>query len=128
MIIIIFILKSIVTDVFGTRLLINMLVRSSYLKERKSWLSVKPIKTHDIKYGEEIEPTFLNRTIDIVKHQRKIFILTISMIVVGTASLLIFQLNPGIDFSSGSRVEILADESRSEERRVGKEWSYRAER
>src|SRR5699024_2539744 len=57
------------------------------------------------------ETTFLNRTIDVVKHQKKIFILTISMIVIGTASLLIFQLNPGIDFSSGSRVEILADES-----------------
>src|SRR5690625_8045742 len=33
------------------------------------------------------------------------------MIVIGTASLLIFQLNPGIDSSRGSRVEILADDS-----------------
>src|SRR5690625_5728735 len=112
MICILSILRSFVTAVFGTRLLLNMWVRSGYLKERKSWLGVKPSKIHDIKDGEEIEPTFLNRTIDIVKHQRKIFILTISMIVVGTASLLIFQLNPGIDFSSGSRVEILADESK----------------
>lgn len=110
-ILIVSILMSFVTAVFGTRLLLNMWVKSGYLKERKSWLGVKSNKIHDIKDGEEIEPTFLNRTIDVVKHQKKIFILTISMIVVGTASLLIFQLNPGIDFSSGSRVEILADES-----------------
>src|SRR5690625_1928622 len=110
-ILIVSILMSFVTAVFGTRLLLNMWVKSGYLKERKSWLGVKSNKIHDIKDGEEIEPTFLNRTIDVVKHQKKIFILTISMIVIGTASLLIFQLNPGIDFSSGSRVEILADDS-----------------
>src|SRR5699024_3681776 len=101
----------IVISIFESCLLINMMVKSCYLKERKSWLGVKSNNIHDIKDGEEIEPTFLNRTIDVVKHQKKIFILTISMIVIGTASLLIFQLNPGIDFSSGSRVEILADDS-----------------
>src|SRR5699024_11850301 len=77
---------SFVTVVFGTRLLLKMWVKSGYLKERKSWLGVKSNKIHDIKDGEEIEPTFLNRTIDVVKHQKKIFILTISMIVIGTAS------------------------------------------
>src|SRR5699024_9023100 len=110
-ILIVSILMSFVTAVFGTRLLLNMWVKSGYLRDRKSWLGVKLNKIHDIKDGEEIEPTFLNRTINILKHQKKIFILTISIIVVGTASLLIFQLNPWIDFSSGSRVEILADES-----------------
>src|SRR5699024_12741594 len=84
-ILILSIFMSFVTAVFGNRLLLNMSVKSGYLKERKSWLGVKSNKIHDIKDGEDIEPTFLNRTIDVVKHQKKIFILTISMIVIGTA-------------------------------------------
>src|SRR5690625_7871088 len=96
-ILIVSILMSFVTAVFGTRLLLNMRVKSGYLKDRKSWLGVKSNKIHDIKDGEEIEPTFLYRTVNIVKHQKKIFILTISMIFVGIASLLIFNLNLVID-------------------------------
>lgn len=110
-ILILSILMSFVTAVFGTRMLLNMWVKSGYLKDRKTWLGVNPKKIQDIKEGGEVTPTFFNRSINIIKHQKKIFILTISMLVVGAVSLVIFQLNPGIDFSSGSRVEILADES-----------------
>src|SRR5699024_6241355 len=42
---------------------------------------------------------------------KKIFITTISIVIVGVLSLTLFQLNPGIDFTSGSRVEVLADDS-----------------
>src|SRR5699024_2438245 len=79
------------TAVFGTRILRKMWVKSGYVKERKSWLGVKSNKIHDIKDGEEFEPTFLNRTIDVVKHQKKIFIITIGMIVIGTETLLIYD-------------------------------------
>src|SRR5699024_8192921 len=58
-----------------------------------------------------IEPTIFNRTVDVVKHRKKIFITTISIVIVGVLSLTLFQLNPGIDFTSGSRVEVLADDS-----------------
>ena len=37
--------------------------------------------------------------------------MTISLIIIGIASLSFLQLNPGIDFTSGSRVEILSDET-----------------
>src|SRR5690606_37822287 len=32
-------------------------------------------------------------------------------VVIGVLSLIVFQLNPGIDFTSGSRIEILSDNS-----------------
>lgn len=114
-ILIVSILMSFVTAVFGTRMFLSLWVKSGYLKEHKSWFGVNTKKIQDIKDGGEVEPTFLNRSINVVKHQKKIFILTISMLVIGGASLLIFQLNPGIDFSSGSRVEVLATESLSTE-------------
>src|SRR5690625_5005357 len=34
---------------------------------------------------------------------------TIILFIIGVASILTFQLNPGIDFTSGSRIEILSD-------------------
>ena len=114
-ILIISILVSFLTAVYGTRLFLSLWVKSGYLKNRKSWFGVNTNKIHDINHTEEIEPTFFNKTINVVRHQKKIFILTTSMLVIGAASLLIFQLNPGIDFSSGSRVEILATDSLSQE-------------
>src|SRR5699024_7804713 len=105
------ILMSFVTAVFGTRVLLNMWFKCVYLKDCKTWLGVKLKKIQDIKEGGEVAPTYVNCSINIIKHQKKIFILTIRMLVIDADSLVIFQLNPGIDFSSGSSVEILADES-----------------
>src|SRR5690625_2332413 len=104
------ILISFLTAVYGTRLLLGLWVNSGFLTKRKSWFGVKKDQIQDIAKNEEIEPKFFNRKMDIVKHRKKIFITTISMFIIGIISLFVFQLNPGIDFTSGSRVEILSDE------------------
>ena len=104
------ILISFLTAVYGTRLLLGLWVNSGFLTKRKSWFGVKKDQIQDIAKNEEIEPTFFKRTIDIVKHRKKIFTFSIATLVIGVISLLVFQLNPGIDFTSGSRVEVLADE------------------
>lgn len=109
------ILVSFLTAVYGTRLLLGLWVNSGFLTKRKSWFGVKQADIQDITSKEEVEPTIFNRTVDIVKHQKKIFIASISFLVIGVISLFVFQLNPGIDFTSGSRIEVLADESLTNE-------------
>lgn len=105
------ILVSFITAVYGTRLLLSFWVDSGFLKNRKTWLGVKAADIQDITNTEEREPTLFGRTLDIVKHRKKIFTITISMLVIGILSLSFLQLNPGIDFTSGSRIEILSDDS-----------------
>jgi len=105
------ILVSFLTAVYGTRVLLGLWVNSGFLTKRKSWFGVKKEQIQDIASKKEVEPTIFNRTVDIVKHRKKIFITTISIVILGALALGLFQLNPGIDFTSGSRVEVLSDES-----------------
>jgi SecD/SecF fusion protein len=86
-------------------------VKSRFLHKRKSWFGVKKADIHDISEKEEPEPTIFNRQPNIVQHRKKFIFATLILVVIGTASLVMFQINPGIDFTSGSRIEILAEES-----------------
>lgn len=105
------ILASFLTAVYGTRLLLGMWVESGFLKNRKTWFGVKKSQIQDINSKEEVEPTFFNRTINVVKHRKKIFTFSITLLVAGAIVLSFLKLNPGIDFTSGSRIEAPADES-----------------
>ncbi|MBO1003417.1 protein translocase subunit SecDF [Pseudogracilibacillus auburnensis] len=105
------ILVSFLTAVYGTRLLLGLWVNSGFLTKRKSWFGVKKEQIHDISSNKEVDPTIFNHRVDIVKHRKKIFMTTIIITIIGTISLLFFKLNPGIDFTSGSRVEVLSDTS-----------------
>src|SRR5690625_1773933 len=93
------ILVSFLTAVYGTRVLLGLWVNSGFLTKRKSWFGVKKEQIQDIASKKEVEPTIFNRTVDIVKHRKKIFITTISIVILGTLALGLFQLNPGIDFT-----------------------------
>lgn len=105
------ILASFLTAVYGTRLLLRLWVDSGLLKNRKTWFGVKKSEIQDINSNEEIEPTIFKRTINVVKHRKKIFTFSITLLVVGAIVLSFLKLNPGIDFTSGSRIEVPADES-----------------
>lgn len=65
----------------------------------------------DIADTAEREPKAFGRNPNVVQHRRKFFIASAVMVVLGAVSLGIFQLNPGIDFTSGSRIQLAADES-----------------
>ncbi len=54
---------------------------------------------------------FQDKQIDFVKHRNKFFIFTLSYVVIGIILLSTMGLNLGIDFESGSRVEITSTES-----------------
>lgn len=105
------ILVSFLTAVYGTRLLLGLWVKSGFLTKRKGWFGVKKADIQDIASTEEIKPTIFNRTVDVVRHRKKIFTTTIIAVILGAISLGLFQLNPGIDFTSGSRVEVLSGDS-----------------
>jgi len=103
------ILVSFLTAVYGTRILLNFWVKSGFLKKRQSWFGVRKEQIQDISDTTEKEPTFLNKAINVVKYRKNIFIVSAILIVLGLSSLFIFKLNPGIDFTSGSRIEVLSD-------------------
>jgi SecD/SecF fusion protein len=105
------IVLSFVTAVFGSRLFLSFWAQSNVLDKRPGWFGVKKDQIKDIASKEEIEPTIFGRSFDLVKHRKKFFNVSIILVILGTISLAIFQLNVGIDFKSGSRVEVLADQS-----------------
>lgn len=109
------IVVSFLTAVFGTRLLLGLWVKSKVLNKRLGWFGVKKDSVKDISSKEQPEPEFFNKKLNIVQHRKKFFAISIAMVVVGIASLLLFKLNPGIDFTSGSRVEVIAEDSITEE-------------
>lgn len=106
---------SFLTAVFGTRLLMDLWVKSGFLKGKMGWFGVRKEDIKDIKDKTEDEPKVWNRELNIVKHRKKIFTASIILVIVGSISLLVFKLNPGIDFSSGSRIQISADTALSAE-------------
>lgn len=58
---------------------------------------------------------FHNKTIDFVKHQKKFFAFSIIYTIVGIILLFTLGLNLGIDFESGSRVDVVSDNTLSAE-------------
>lgn len=105
------IIVSFITAVYGTRLLLSFWVTSGFLRSRKSWLGVKEDEIQDLSDASVEEPTLFNRNVNFVKHRKKMFIFSGSMIILGLLSLLILKINPGVDFTSGSRIEIIADQA-----------------
>lgn len=108
---IISILISFLTAVFGTRLLLGLWAKSRFLSKHKGWFGAKKEEIKDIADNSQEEPKIFNREVNVIKHQKKFFIASIAIVVLGTISFALFQLNPGIDFSSGSRVEVVAESS-----------------
>lgn len=103
------IVMSFITAVFGTRYLLRLWVQSGFLKNKKTWFGVKEHEINNIE-DEQEEPKLFKRNIDIVKNRKKLIIATGLIILAGVISLAVFKINPGVDFTSGSRIELAADE------------------
>ncbi|MCT2537993.1 protein translocase subunit SecDF [Aquibacillus koreensis] len=104
------ILLSFVTAVFGSRLFLGLWVNSGVLNKRKGWFGVKQSDIKDIAVNEEVEPTVFGKQFDFVNNRKKYFAISIALVVAGIICLSIFRLNLGIDFVSGSRVEVSSDQ------------------
>lgn len=108
---IISILLSFVTAVWGSRVLMGLLVNSGYFNN-PAWFGIKKSKQHSL----EEELTSLDLTtkfdkLDFVANRKKFYALSTIILVIGIVVLGVFKLNLGIDFSQGTRVEIKADQA-----------------
>ncbi len=103
------ILVSFITAVYGTRFLMGLWVKSRFLTKKTNWFGVKSKDILPIEKGKEVEPTFMRRKFDLVGVRNRFFALSIVLVVAGIIVLSIFKLNLGIDFTSGSRLSILSD-------------------
>ncbi len=109
---IISILTSFITAVWGSRLLLGLWVNSKVLNKKPHWFGVKKSEVKDIaeNYDTLDLPTKFDN-VNFVKNKNKFFVLSATLIVAGILILSIFRLNLGIDFVSGSRMEILSENS-----------------
>ncbi|WP_221566195.1 protein translocase subunit SecDF [Alkalihalobacillus sp. TS-13] len=111
LVLIISILTSFLTAVYGSRLLLGLWVNSRILNKKFGLFGVKKDQISDLDDTDRLDISKNKfKNIDFVKHRKKFFTLSGVLIGLGLLSLVIFQLNLGIDFESGSRVEITADE------------------
>ncbi|AMV11772.1 protein translocase subunit SecDF [Geobacillus sp. G4] len=108
---IISIVVSFLTAVYGTRLLLGLLVSSRWLDKKPEWFGVKKSEILNIaETTEETEvPTKFDRW-DFVKHSKKFFIFSGALTIAGVISLFALGLNLGIDFTSGTRVEVTSSQ------------------
>src|SRR5690606_17793938 len=113
---IISILVSFLTAVWGSRLLLGLWVHSGVLDNKFGLFGLKKSTIHAREDGLEITDlsTRFDR-FDFAGHRNKFFLASIVLIIAGMAVIGVFRLNLGIDFSSGTRVEIASEAALSKE-------------
>ncbi|QHW37038.1 protein translocase subunit SecDF [Staphylococcus ursi] len=105
------ILMSFVTAVFLTRILLSLIVHSNVFKKKLWWFGVKQSQIHDINKGYDVhELSTPYDKADFVKWAKPLFALSGVVILAGVIILAIFKLNLGIDFTSGTRVDIQSNQ------------------
>ncbi|MFJ7971221.1 protein translocase subunit SecDF [Psychrobacillus sp. NPDC096389] len=113
---IISILVIFITAVWASRILLGLLVHSGYFDNKPGWFGIPKKRMHAPE--EEVDTLDLTTKFDRFDfvHSRKIFyIASITLTISGIIILSVFQLNLGIDFSSGTRVDIQSTEPLTKE-------------
>jgi protein-export membrane protein SecD/preprotein translocase SecF subunit len=101
---------SFVTAVFGSRIFLSLWVNSGLFNNKPGWFGVKKSEIHDI--AENIDNLDLKTKFDrfdFVKQRKKFFTISGVLLAAGLIVLVVFRLNLGIDFSSGTRIEVLSE-------------------
>ncbi|MGD6941048.1 protein translocase subunit SecDF [Cytobacillus gottheilii] len=108
---IISILVSFITSVYGTRLLLGLWVNSNLFNKKPGWFGVKKSEIKDIaeNYDTLDLPSKFDH-FDFVKQRKKFYIFSAVTVIAGIIVLSIFRLNLSIDFSNGTRIEQLGDQ------------------
>ncbi|WP_163101823.1 protein translocase subunit SecDF [Peribacillus alkalitolerans] len=109
---IISILMTFITAVFGTRIFLGLWVNSGLFNKKPGWFGVKQKDIRNLSESESTLdiPTRFDR-LDFVNKRKIYYGFSIALTVIGIVFLLIFKLNLGIDYSSGTRVDVPSKES-----------------
>lgn len=104
------ILVSFITNVYLSRWLLGLWVNSNFLNNKKGWFGVKKSQIYDI--SENVDtldlPTKFDR-LDFVERRKRFFRISGILFAVGIVALIVLKLNLAIDFTQGTRVEILSE-------------------
>ncbi|WP_088815816.1 MULTISPECIES: protein translocase subunit SecDF [Listeria] len=115
-VLIISILVSFLTAVWGSRVLLGLLVKSNVLNNKPRAFSVKPDAIHNLHDGistYDLKTPF--DRFDFVKNHRLFLWIFTGIAIIGIVVLSFFKLNLGIDFASGTRAEITSDSPLTEQ-------------
>ncbi|MCM3737090.1 protein translocase subunit SecDF [Bacillus cytotoxicus] len=104
------ILVGFITNVYGTRFLLGLLVKSRYFDKKYAYFGVKPKEVIPLTKGVEHAPTKFDR-INFVSIGHKFFWFSVVVMIAGSIILPIFKLNLGIDFESGTRMDIKTNQA-----------------
>jgi len=116
------ILASFLTNVFLSRWLLSLFVNSGVLDKRPGWFGVNKSAIHDLKENiDTLDLTTKFDRFDFIKGRKKALAIFGSIFVIGMIILAFARLNLSIDFTSGTRVDILAEESLTTEQ-ISKEF------
>jgi SecD/SecF fusion protein len=110
------ILTVFITAIFGSRWFLGLWVNSGIFNNKPGWFGVKKSEINDIALNIQTHelPTKFDR-FDFVGNRKKFFALSGILIVTGLILLAVFRLNLGIDFTQGTRIEILSDKALTKE-------------
>jgi len=110
------IILSFLTSVWLSRVLLGLLVKSGKF-ENPFFYGVRKSKIHNPSEGVETLDLSTNfDRFDFVHNRKKFYAISLVIIILGAIMIGIFRLNLGIDFSSGTRVEILTNEPTTQEK------------
>ncbi|PLT34582.1 protein translocase subunit SecDF [Bacillus sp. V5-8f] len=108
---IISILMSFITAVYGTRLFMSLWINSRFFNKRPSWLGVNKKDIHELSENRDVTelPTRFDK-LDFVKNRKIFYGISTAITIIGIIVLFIFKMNLGIDFTSGTRIEFTSDQ------------------
>lgn len=111
-VLIISILASFLTAVWGSRLLLGLLVNSGLLDGKTAWFGISKNRIHPAEEKvETLDLTTKFDRFDFVGTRKRFYIISAVLLTAGIVMLGIFKLNLGIDFQGGTRVEVVANQS-----------------
>lgn len=109
-------LGSFITNVYLSRWLLGLFVNSGYFDKRPGWFGVKKSAIHDLKDNvDTLDLTTKFDRFDFVTKRKRYFGIAGTLLVLGIIILFVFKLNLSIDFTKGTRIEILADQPLTQE-------------
>lgn len=108
---IISILMSFITAVYGTRLFMGLWINSKFFNKRPSMLGVNKKDIRDLSKTADVTelPTRFDKW-DFVKKRKLFYGISLAITLIGIIFLFVFKMNLGIDFTSGTRIEFTSNE------------------